>query len=171
MMLEELWERAKVNTEILRQKIGMLLVSENTILDYIFLAESKINIGDTIIRKGKIIVYKPLIILPDRFPIFEGFEWDDKSEMLVPFLLIRGVSFPSLKYKNITSSIEVYEGPLNKAIEDFNDRLSQKEDVSTGLIKGEEDIWQFSLLIYVAALIARAAPRDIKRVIDILKNF
>lgn len=169
MMLEELWERAKENTEILKQRIGFLSSIENTSLDYIFLAESCINIGDTVVRKGKILVHKPLIILPKEFPVFEGFEFEN-NEMLIPFLLMRGVSFPSLKYSNITSSIEVYEAPLSKAIDDFIDRLEAKEDIYTGLIKGEEDIWQFSLLIYVVSLINHSATRDIKRAIEDFKK-
>jgi len=165
MNLEELWERAKLETEILRERVRFLSSIENTTLDYIFLAESSINIGDTIVRKGKILVHKPLIILPKKLPIFEGFEFENE-EILPFFLLMRGVSFPSLKYSNVTSSIEVYEGGLDKAIKDFTERLTMKEDIYTGLIKGVEDVWQFSLLIYVASLVIKSAPRDIKGVMD-----
>ncbi len=165
MNLEELFERAKAETEILRQRVSFLESIENTTLNYIFLAESSVNMGDTIVRKGKILVHKPLIILPREFPIFSGFEFDNEG-MITSFLLMRGVSFPSLKYNNITSSIEVYEGSLSKAINDFVERLTREEDIYTGLIKGLEDTWQFSLLFYVTNLMARSAPRDIKKVLD-----
>ncbi|MEW6680462.1 MAG: hypothetical protein AB1297_05545 [bacterium] len=163
MDLEGLWEKAKQETEILRQRVSYLSSIENTILDYIFLAESSVNLGDTIVRSGKILVHKPLIILPREVPIFEGFEFEDD---IAPFFLMRGIQFPSLKYSNITSSIEVYEGPLSKAIDDFMERLTMKEDISTGLIKGLSDIWQFSLLLYVGSLVMRSAPSDIKRAMD-----
>lgn len=174
MDLEEKWKKAVSKTEILRGRITHLLTFEQTVLPYIFLAESVVNQGDTVVRKGEVVVEKPLLILPENFPQFEGFDF--KKEMSITedsirtLLLMRGITFPSLKYHNITSSIDIYEGPLSKAIKENNESLQKKEDLTTGLIAGSEDCWQFSVLLYIAALISKSAASDIQKLLDKFKK-
>jgi len=175
MDLEEKWERAVEETKILKYRLRNLLTFESTELPYISLAESSINLGDTVVRQGKIAVHRPLIVLPrGPFAHFEGFEFEEdyhvNSEDIRRFLLMRGISFPSLKYKNETYSISVYEGNLEKAIGFFSDQLERKEDTHSGLIVGPEDAWQFSVLIYAAAMAARSASSDIEQIIEKLKR-
>ena len=75
-----------------------------------------------------------------------------------------------MKYKNETYNISVYEGNLEKAIGFFSDQLERKEDTHSGLIVGPEDAWQFSVLIYAAAMAARSASSDIEQIIEKLKR-
>lgn len=169
MNLEVLWERAKNKTQILRARAGALSDLQSTIIDYVLLAESQINPQDTVIRKGKVWVHKPLIILPREIPIFEGFDFEDVDN-IPSFMLMRGIQFPPLKYSNATDSIEVYKGLISSVIDDFMDRFQQREDIKTGLIKGIEQGWQFSVLIYVGFLVFRQVPSDIKRIIEDIKR-
>ncbi|MEA3560572.1 MAG: hypothetical protein U9R31_02245 [Candidatus Omnitrophota bacterium] len=170
MNLEEKWDRAVKKTEIIRARLSNLLTLERTSLPYIFLAESSVNIGDTVVRKGRVLAHKPLIVLPQNFPQFEGFEfekdYETNEDMVRSLLLMRGISFPSLKYNNEISTIEVHEQPLVKAIKHFSLRLEKKEDIRRGLIIGPEDTWQFSLLIYVSLLITRSASNDINKLLE-----
>jgi len=174
MNLYEKWGKATEETRILRFRLPNLLSFEATILSYISLAESTINAGDTVVRKGKVVVQKPLLILPPNLPQFEGFEFEDDYQLnndeIRRFLLMRGVSFPSLKYRNETYNVDVYEGCLNKAIEYFSLRMEKREDIHSGLIAGPEDCWQFSVLIYVAALTSRSAPEDFRRILNNLRK-
>lgn len=170
MGLEEDWDRAVRETEILKSYLSTLLSFKTTELPYTFLAESKVNIGDTIVRKGKVLAHRPLLILPPNYPQFEGFEFEKdyqvNADTIRSFLLMRGVSFPSLKYSNETCSLEIFEGPLTKAAQHFSLELERKEDVRSGLIVGPEDCWQFSILIYVATLMIKSAPNDIRRILE-----
>jgi hypothetical protein len=174
MDLDEKWEKALKNTEILRSRVSHLLSVEETCLPYIFLAESRVNIGDTVVRKGDVLVHKPLIFLPRYHPQFEGFDFKKDfgidDDAMTTFLLMRGVQFPSLKYDHKLHSLDVYEGPLKKAVKEYKDQLEKKEDIHTGLIVGIEDLWQFSILVYVGALVIRSAPQDVKRFLDDLKK-
>ena len=86
--------------------------------------------------------------------------------MILNFLLVRGISFPSLKYNNKTHSLDIYEGHLEKAIGYYSDKLQQGEDVANGLVAGPEDFWQFSILIFIATQIMRSADSDIKRLLE-----
>ena len=167
MDLEQKWEKALTQTEIVRFRVSYLSTFETTTIPYIFLAESTVNLGDTIVRRGRILVHKPAIILPEDMPQFEGFEFEKdykvNADMLRMFLLVRGISFPSLKYEHEISKLDIYEGSLEKAKTYFKQELERTEDVQNGLIIGVEDIWQFSVLIYVGLLIGKSLPSDLRR--------
>ena len=112
MNIQDGWEKALKNTKIIRQRPKDLLTFEATEVPYIFLSESFVNLGDTVVRKGQIMVEKPAIILPSNSPQFEGFDFEkefhSEQDMVLNFLLVRGVTFPSLKYNNKTYSLDIY---------------------------------------------------------------
>ena len=167
MNLGDRWEKALGKTEVLRFHAGTLFTFKPTELPYLFLAESSVNVGDTVVRRGKILVHEPAIFLPPNFPQFEGFEFEKdyqvEEDAVRTFLLVRGVSFPSLKYRNEISTIDLYENSLSKAINHFSHQLEMKEDIYTALIVGPEDCWQFSVLIFVSAMVTKSAPDDLKK--------
>ncbi len=174
MDIEKKWQDALKNTEIIRSRLMRLYTFETTELPYIFLAESSVNQGDTVVRKGNISVDKPLIVLPRDFPIFEGFDFKENLELnedlVRSFFLVRGVRFPSLKYQNLTLGLDIHEGSLKEAIKFYEESLKRKEDINSALIIGNEEAWQFSILIYVAFMFSRSADEDIKRLFDRFKK-
>ena len=174
MSLEEAWNKALAKTEITRSRISYLSAFEATALPYIFLAASSVNLGDTIVRRGKILVHRPAIILPEDMPQLEGFEFEKdyqtNADMVRMFLLVRGVSLPSLKYEHEISRLDIYEGRLEKAKVYFKQELERTENVQAGLIVGPEDTWQLSLLIYVGLLIGKSLPSDLRRLWEKFKD-
>ena len=168
------WQKALKNTEIIRSRVRALMTTTDTHVPYILLSESSINEGDTVVRKGEVIVQKPAIIVPPNIPHFEGFEFEKEEnfneQFFINFLLVRGVSVPSFHYDNKTSSLEIFEGKLSVAIKKFQDQLQESEDVHTGLIVGAEDCWQFSLLIFICTQVARNADHDIRNLLDEFKK-
>ncbi len=161
------WSRALKNTEIIRPRAKALMTFADTTVPYILLSESSINVGDTVVRKGEVVVQKPSLILPPSIPQFEGFEFNDKKQSLdensiVNFLLVRGVHLPSFKYNNTTHTLDVHEGSLNKAVSLYKEKLQWKENVHTGLVVGPEDCWQFSVLIYICSQIIKNTDVDIR---------
>lgn len=170
MDLQANWEKALKFTEILRARVKPLETRTATHLPYIFLAESAVNPGDSIVRKGEIMVEKPSIILPSHSPQFEGFQFEEDLSLhensIVTFLMVRGIKFPSMKYNNKTSSVDVFEGRLERAIGNYRDRLQKEEDTGTGLVTGPEDCWQFSILIFICHQILRQADGDIRKLLD-----
>ena len=170
MNLQDGWEKALKETQIIRPRVQPLYAFEATHLPYVFLAESILNLGDTVVRKGEVVVEKPAIVLPNFLPQFEGFEFDkefpSEQDFLSTFFLVRGIRFPSLKYNNKTDFLNIYEGCLEKAMEHYAGELQKKEDVSTGVVVGPEDSWQFSILIFICSQILRQADGDIKKIFD-----
>lgn len=168
MDLQALWDKALKQTEVIRSRMQDLATFEATAMPYVFLAESAINAGDTVVRKGHVLVERPSLILPS--PQFEGFEFETdlhfSEEAVMNFLLVRGVRFPSLRYRHERSSLDLREGSLQQAIDHFADLLKRTEDIQTGLVVGPEEAWQFSILILVGSLVIRSAEGDLRRLFE-----
>ncbi len=170
MDIREYWEKALKQTEIIRPRVLPLGTFESTRLPYIFLGESSVNIGDTVVRCGEVMVEKPSLILPPNNPSFEGFESEHPQaadlNRLADFLLVRGIRFPSVKYNNKTLSVDIREGKLKDAIDHYFRELQCAENVSTGLVIGPEDCWQFSVLIFTCSTAERSAENDIRKLFE-----
>lgn len=168
--IQELWERARQKTEIIRMRLQDLATFEATAMPYVFLAESSLNPGDTVVRKGHVMIQRPAIVLPNFSPQFEGFDFDADlhvtDEAVATFLLVRGIHFPSLKYRHHISALDLYEGSLQQALEHFKRQLTVAEDITTGLVIGPEEGWQFSVLLLVGALVIRSAEGDLRRILE-----
>lgn len=170
MNIQDAWEKALKKTKIIRPRAQELQTFSDTNINYTFLAEALVNKGDTIVRKGEVIVERPSIILPSDMPQFQGFDFEKEfglgQDMVTNFLLVRGVSFPSMKYNNKAYSLDIYDGHIEKAIVHYSDMLQRREDVHSGLVIGPEDCWQFSVLIFTCTQIAKSANSDIRRLLD-----
>ena len=167
MDIQDSWEKALKNTEIIRSRVQDLLTFSETKVPYILLSESSINLGDTVVRRGEVVVEKPSLILPPNAPQLKGFDFkleDVKEEnSIINFLLVRGITMPSLKYNNTTYSLDLFEDKLANAVKHYKDELQHKEDVHTGLMVGSEDCWQFSVLIFICSQVARNAQSDVRK--------
>ncbi|MBF0385036.1 MAG: hypothetical protein HQL27_04105 [Candidatus Omnitrophica bacterium] len=175
MDIEKGWNQALRKTEIIRARVQGLMANSDTIVPYIFLSESEVNVGDTTVRKGEIIVTKPSLIIPPNNPQFYGFEFNAPHESIdensfINFLLVRGLTLPSLRYDNVTSVLDIYEGKLGQAVKYYNSLLQKEENVKTGLLTGPGQYWQFSVIIFICSQIARNAEQDINRLLQDYKR-
>lgn len=170
MDMENAWNRALQNTEIIRGRVQGLHTYADTRVPYILLSESSVNDGDTIVRKGEVVVHRPSLFVPPQNPSFQGFDLTDKmgvdENSFINFLVVRGVTMPSLLYNNKTSSLDIYEDSLSRAVKHYKDLLQRQENVSTGLVTGPEDCWPFSLMIFICAQIIRHSNSDLRKLID-----
>jgi len=170
MDIEKAWEKALKYTEIIRPRVEPLHTFKTTHLPYVFLAESSVNEGDCVVRKGEVLVEKPSIILPPDSPQLDGFDFKDVSlrqqDTIISFFLVRGIGFPSMKYNNKTYSLDIFEGRLSQAIEKHTHELQKAENVTSGLVIGPEDCWQFSVLIFVGMQILRSTDNDISKLMN-----
>ncbi|MDE1921697.1 MAG: hypothetical protein KGJ09_10300 [Candidatus Omnitrophica bacterium] len=164
------WEKALRETEIIRSRIIGLQTFSETHVPYILLSPSEVNEGDTVVRTGEVLVHRPSLILPPHIPQLEGFDFEgDNSfneDTMINFLLVRGISLPSMKYDNKVFSLNVFEGKIQDAVGTYGNRLQREENTATGLIRGPDQVWQLSLLIFVCSQIARNSSVDIRRLLD-----
>jgi len=164
------WEKALRETNIVRSRVIGLQTFSETQVPYILLSPSTINQGDTVVRTGEVLVHRPSLILPPNIPQLEGFNFEGedsfKEDSMVNFLMVRGVSLPSMKYDNKIFSLNVFEGKIEDAVGVYGNQLQREENTSTGLIAGPDQVWQLSLLIFVCSQIAKNSSQDIRRLLD-----
>ncbi len=174
MDIHDAFDKALKETEIIRSRIMSLQTFSDTPVPYILLSASSINPGDTVVRQGEVLVQKPSLILPPNIPQFEGFDAQNHpdlgSDTMINLLLIRGVALPSMKYNNKTASLDIYEGKLDEAIKFYGNQLQSQENTSTGLVVAPEDLWPFSLMIFICSQIARNSSGDIKKILEQWRN-
>ena len=170
MDIHSAWEKALRETNIIRSRVMSLQTFSETHVPYILLSPSTINLGDTVVRTGEVLVHRPSLILPPNIPQLEGFNFEDgdsfQEDSMINFLMIRGISLPSMKYDNKISSLNVFEGKIEDAIGVYGNRLQREENTAAGLISGPDEVWQLSLLIFVCSQIAKNSSTDIRRLLD-----
>ncbi|MBN1257096.1 MAG: hypothetical protein JXA52_05265 [Planctomycetes bacterium] len=157
----EAFIEAQRKTRILRTRKNLLYTFGSTRLPYVFLANSGINRGDVVMRKGEVSVDRPKIFTPSNPVELEGFGFEELEEGMIPVLLNRWVHFPPAKYHNSSSALEVLDGPFERAQEEIINRLDRQNDIRTGVIQGLEHLWGFSVLGYVGQMIVRSTPSNI----------
>jgi hypothetical protein len=158
----EFFLEAQKRTEVLRSRKNLLYTFGSTRLPYVFLAESAVNEGDVVLRRGEVTVDRPRIIAPANPVEFEGFGFEDgEEEGMIPVLLNRWIKFPAARYQNSSAALEVAGGPLEAATERVINELDRGNDIRTGVIQGPESVWGFSVLGYVGQMVARSAPGNI----------
>jgi len=164
------WEKALKETNIIRSRVTGLQTFSETHVPYILLSPSTINEGDTVVRTGEVLVHRPSLILPPHIPQLEGFDFGNEGSFqentMVNFLMVRGITLPSMKYDNKIFSLNVFEGKMEDAIGVYGNRLQREENTSSGLICGPDQVWQLSVLIFVCSQIARNSATDIRRLLD-----
>ena len=170
MDVHSAWEKALKETNIVRSRIIGLQTFSETHVPYILLSPSTVNIGDTVVRTGEVLVHRPSLILPPNIPQLEGFDLEGKDsfreDSMINFLMVRGITLPSMKYDNKVSSLNVFEGKMEDAIGLYGNRLQREENTSAGLVCGPDDVWQLSVLIFVCSQIAKNSSADIRRLLD-----
>ena len=170
MDIHSAWEKALRETNIVRSRVIGLQTFSETHVPYILLSPSTINEGDTVVRTGEVMVHRPSLILPPNIPQLEGFDFEKDNSFnentMINFLMVRGITLPSMKYDNKIFSLNVFEGKMDDAIGVYGNRLQREENTSAGLICGPDELWQLSLLIFVCSQIAKNSSADIRRLLD-----
>lgn len=168
------WEEALKNTRIIKSRYKKLETFKKTTVPYVLLSNSLVNKDSTVVRKGKVEISPAFIHLPYGEFELKGFNFKETTnyseETIKSFLLIRGVQLPSLKYNNTQIKLEVVNKTLEETISHYKKIFQRIEDTDTGLIVAIPDIWQFSLIIYIASLVLKSADNDIKNYIDLLND-
>jgi hypothetical protein len=160
-------ENAARHTEILRHPRQHLATFGVTNIYYYLLTEpvySEItnNINETVIREGRVIAERPKIVTPYYLTHIEGFSYDARRyfEML---LRMHGANAPGLfyTYKNEPKGLNIVSDTWQIVVDRLNADINKKGDPLTSIIKGQDDLWDVSLLKFIYEISSRSAPSNI----------
>jgi len=166
---KEYWRK----TEVIREYRRSLFTFGDTELPYVFAAEHGRFRDRSVVRKGVILVQKPHILLPWRHggPEFKkGFEHADAIPPEAVYLF-RAMGLP---YSHITNKPVAEEqteyGSLQKSLDKLDRQMEQQENDETGLIKGDINGADISLMRYALGLIIKSAPENIREFFEHIRR-
>jgi len=166
---KEYWRK----TEIVRQYEQTLFTFADMELPYLFTAQHSRLTDRVVVRKGAVLVKKPHILLPGRSsgPQFrEGFEHADAMPAEAIYML-RAMGLPYSQIANHPASRERIEyGNLQTVIDRLNSMMEKNEDNQTGLIKGEIEGEDISLMRYAIGLIVKSAHGNVGEFLEHLRR-
>ncbi len=148
-------EYAAMQTEILRLPKQKLSTFGTTNVYYYLITEpvySELVKGadETVIREGRVITEKPKIVTPYYLTRLDGFSPDAKKyfELL---LKTHGPDAPGLfyAYKNEPKELNIVSDNWLSVANKLNDEIEKRGDPLTSIIKGEDALWDVSLLKFI----------------------
>ncbi len=151
------------NTRILRLPKRKIATFGTTNVHYYLVAEPVENVVE--IRKGKVLVEKPLIISPPGSEMsdrFEGFGKYQNSRVFLSFFrkYMRGLYY-NFKFRNELEETNMVYNSFDRVIKRINEMVD-KEEKSTGIVKGADaETGIISLIKFIRELIEVSAESNI----------
>ncbi len=160
-------EYAARHTEILRHPRQHLATFGITNVYYYLVTEptySEItnDTNETVIREGRVIAERPQIVTPYYLTHLEGFSYDARRyfDML---LSMHGPNTPGLfyTYKNESKGLNIVSDSWLAVVDKLNAEIDKKGDPLTSIIRGQDDLWDVSLLKFIYEITSRSVPSNI----------
>lgn len=148
-------EYAARQTEILRLPKQNLSTFGTTNIYYYLITEPAYSdlvkgTDETVIREGRVITEKPKIVTPYYLSRLDGFSSDAKKyfELLIK---THGPDVPGLfyAYKNEPKELNIVSDNWLSVAKKLNDEIEKRGDPLTSIIKGEDALWDISLLKFI----------------------
>jgi hypothetical protein len=160
-------EYAARHTEIIRYPRQHLATFGVTNIYYYLLTEptySEISdaTNETVIREGRVIAERPKIVTPYYLTHLEGFSYDAR-QYFQKMLVMHGPNAPGLfyTYKNEPKGLNIVSDGLPAVIEKLNGEIDKKDDPLATIIKGQDDLWDVSLLKFIYEITSRSVHNNV----------
>jgi len=159
---------AVLNTQIIRPPRQNLSTFGITNVYYYLVADAAFNEfikgQETVIREGRVIAERPKIVTPYYLSRVQGFSPEAKKyfEMLVNNY---PPSSPGLLYgyRNEPKEMNIVSDNLETVIARLNENIDAKGDPLTSIIKGEDTLWDVSILKFIYEITDRSMPENVRQ--------
>lgn len=159
-------EYAARATQILRPPKQTLATFGTTNVYYYLVTEPAYTefapgLTETVIREGRVIAERPRIVTPYYLSRLDGFSPDARKyfEMLIQAF---GPGAPGLfyTYKNEPKELNIVSDNLPSVVEKLNAEIDKKGDPLASIIRGQDELWDVSLLRFIYELTRGSAPTN-----------
>jgi hypothetical protein len=166
---DERIEYAARHTEILRHPRQHLSTFGITNIYYYLVTEPAYkefaeDTSETVVREGRVIAERPQIVTPYYLTNLEGFSYDARQyfDML---LRMHGPDMPGLfyTYKNEPKGLNIVSDNWPVVVDRLNEEIDRKNDPMSSIIKGQDDLWDVSLLKFIYEITSRSVPSNIRQ--------
>jgi hypothetical protein len=169
MDLDKRIEDAVRHTETLRSPKQSLYTFGTTNIHYYLVTEPAYselikNITETVVREGRVIAERPKIVTPYYLAHLEGFGAEARRyfESLVEEhgSNIQGLFYT---YKNEPKELTIVSDNLLSVVDKLNAEIDKRGDPLVAIIKGEDELWDVSLMKFIYEITRRSAPDNLRQ--------
>ena len=154
MEMEERIKYVAEHTELVRPPRQELATFGSSIIDYYVVTQLAGNIS--VVRDGKVLAERPRIVTPAYLTNVEGFS--ESAQRYIRMMAGEHPYEPGVfyKYKNEPGEMNVVSEPIAQVIAKLNTRLDEQQNPLSTIIKGVEELWDVSLLMFIYELTSRS---------------
>jgi len=147
-------KNALEQTELIRAPRRELDTFGSSVIDYYVVTELVGNLS--VVRDGKVFAEKPKIVTPAYLVNVEGFSEQAKKYIS---MMARERPYESgifYRYKNEPGGMNVISEPIKQVIDNLNSRVEDQQNPLSTIIKGVEELWDVSLLMFIYELTSKS---------------
>ncbi len=162
-------QNAVMNTRILRAPKQSLYTFGSTSVYYYLLTEPAYtevvkSAEETVIREGRVIAERPRIVTPYYLSGVQGFS----PEALRYFERLTQEHGPSVRgvlytYRNESKGLTLVSDNLLAVVDKINDQIDRRGDPLAAIIKGEDALWDVSLMKFIFELTRGSLPGNLSQ--------
>ena len=135
------------HTELIRPPQQHLATFGTTTLNYYVVTGLAENLS--VVRNGKVEAEKPRIVTPSYLVGLEGFS--EEARKYITAMAREHPNEPGVfyRYKNHPREMNVISEPIRQVIGNLNTQLEEEHNPLSTIIKGVEELWDVSLLMFI----------------------
>jgi hypothetical protein len=158
------------HTEILRPPKRSLYTFGTTNIYYYLVTEPTYsellkNITETVIREGRVIAERPKIVTPYYLSQLEGFSTEARRyfEALIEEYGERTIHGLYYTYRNEPKELNIVSDDLLSVVDKLNARIDKSGDPLAAIIKGEDSLWDVSLMKFIFEITRSSVPDNLRQ--------
>jgi len=167
---DEMIREAVRHTEIVRLPKQNLATFGTTNIYYYLVTEPAYaelvnnDVAETVVREGRVIAEKPKIVTPYYLSRLEGFSTEARRYFETMFET-SGSHAPGLlySYRNEPKELTIVSEDLLSVLEKLNAKVDERGDPLTSIIKGEDELWDVSLLKFIYEMTVRSLQGNLQQ--------
>jgi len=162
-------EYAVKHTEILRLPKQSLATFGTTNIYYYLVtepayAELTKDTNETVVREGRVIAERPRIVTPYYLSRLEGFS-SEARRYLNELIRTHGPDAPGLfyTYRNEPKKLNIVSEHWRAVVARLNAEIDKRGDPLASIIKGEDELWDVSLLKFIYEVTRGSLPHNLSQ--------
>lgn len=120
--------------------------------------------GETVIREGRVIAERPRIVTPYYLSRLQGFSPEAKR-YFEDLIGTYGPDAPGMfyTYRNEPKELNIVSDGLEAVVERLNAEIDRRGDPLASIIKGEDQLWDVSLMRFIYEMTRNSLPDNISQ--------
>ena len=159
MEIDKRIKYALEHTELIRPPQQHLATFGTTTLNYYVVTGLAENLS--VVRDGKVLAEKPRIVTPSYLVRLQGFS--EEARKYIATMAREHPDEPGVfyRYKNQPREMNVISESIRQVIDNLNARIEDEHNPLSTIIKGVEELWDVSLLMFIYHLTRKSLHSNV----------